>query len=235
MPSLTNMAITSTTPVSTRAAMLRRAADAMEQRTPQLCALLVKEAGGLVSDFAGQPGSVWNGQIVAGNEALQGSLRSISLQLSERWTPPAASGCASRWTPRPTARRGSRTAERHRLAILIGKGEVRRDGTEWHQHYELAKPGPLEKVGPTKERGTQITFWADGEIFETTTYSFDTISRRLQEMAFLNKGLTITIRDEREDQEQERDGVAEGVQHLSGRTAASRSTRSGTRRSGRPP
>jgi len=72
-----------------------------------------------------------------------------------------------------------------------------RDGTEWHQHYDLAKPGPLEKVGPTKKRGTQITFWADPDIFETTNYSFDTISRRLQEMAFLNKGLTIVLRDER--------------------------------------
>src|SRR3712207_4182680 len=61
-----------------------------------------------------------------------------------------------------------------------------RDGTEWHQHYAEAKPGPLEKIGPTKKRGTQITFWADPGIFETTAYSFDTISRRLQEMAFLN-------------------------------------------------
>ena len=74
---------------------------------------------------------------------------------------------------------------------------VWRDGTEWYQRYDLAKPGPLEEVGPTKKRGTAITFWADGDIFETTTYSFDTISRRLQEMAFLNKGLTIVLRDER--------------------------------------
>jgi len=72
-----------------------------------------------------------------------------------------------------------------------------RDGTEWHQSYDMAKPGPLEEVGPTDKRGTSITFWADGGIFETTTYSFDTINRRLQEMAFLNKGLTIVLRDER--------------------------------------
>ncbi|SFO30871.1 DNA gyrase subunit B [Geodermatophilus obscurus] len=72
-----------------------------------------------------------------------------------------------------------------------------RDGREWTQSYSLAKPGPLQEVGPTTKRGTQITFWADGDIFETTTYSFDTISRRLQEMAFLNKGLTIVLRDER--------------------------------------
>ena len=75
-----------------------------------------------------------------------------------------------------------------------------RDGTEWAQRYDMAKPGALEKIGPTKKRGTQITFWADGDIFETTHYSFDTISRRLQEMAFLNKGLTIVLRDERPGQ-----------------------------------
>jgi DNA gyrase subunit B len=86
-----------------------------------------------------------------------------------------------------------------------------RDGTEWHQRYDLAKPGALEKVGPTKKRGTQITFWADGDIFETTTYSFDTISRRLQEMAFLNKGLTIVLRDERPGQGKVETGMAEEI------------------------
>jgi DNA gyrase subunit B len=71
------------------------------------------------------------------------------------------------------------------------------NGVEWEQSYALAKPGPLEQVGPTKKRGTAITFWADDDIFETTNYSFETINRRLQEMAFLNKGLTIVLRDER--------------------------------------
>ncbi|WP_347058712.1 DNA topoisomerase (ATP-hydrolyzing) subunit B [Blastococcus sp. HT6-30] len=84
-----------------------------------------------------------------------------------------------------------------------------RDGTEWHQNYDMAKPRPLEKVGPTKKRGTQITFWADPTIFETTTYSFDTISRRLQEMAFLNKGLTIVVRDERPGQGKAETGIGE--------------------------
>jgi DNA gyrase subunit B len=86
-----------------------------------------------------------------------------------------------------------------------------RDGTEWHQHYDLAKPGPLEKIGPTKKRGTQITFWADDDIFETTTYSFETISRRLQEMAFLNKGLTIVLRDERPGHSKVETGLAEEI------------------------
>ena len=83
--------------------------------------------------------------------------------------------------------------------------------TEWHQRYDLAKPGPLEKVGPTKKRGTAITFWADGDIFETTHYSFDTINRRLQEMAFLNKGLTIVLRDERRGHSKVETGLAEEI------------------------
>ncbi|MGY1843363.1 DNA topoisomerase (ATP-hydrolyzing) subunit B [Modestobacter sp. SYSU DS0875] len=82
-------------------------------------------------------------------------------------------------------------------------------GKEWHQHYTDAKPGPLEEVGPTDKRGTSITFWADGSIFETTTYSYDTINRRLQEMAFLNKGLTIVLRDERPGHGKAETGVGE--------------------------
>jgi DNA gyrase subunit B len=84
-----------------------------------------------------------------------------------------------------------------------------RDGTEWHQSYAEAKPGQLEKIGPTDKRGTQITFWADPSIFETTHYSFDTISRRLQEMAFLNKGLTIVLRDERPGRGKAETGVGD--------------------------
>ncbi|RBY92635.1 DNA topoisomerase (ATP-hydrolyzing) subunit B [Blastococcus sp. TF02A-30] len=83
------------------------------------------------------------------------------------------------------------------------------DGTEWHQEYTEAKPGPLQKVGPTDKRGTRITFWADGGIFETTNYSFETINRRLQEMAFLNAGLTIILRDERPGQGKAETGLGE--------------------------
>ncbi|TFV43985.1 DNA topoisomerase (ATP-hydrolyzing) subunit B [Blastococcus sp. TF02A_35] len=82
-------------------------------------------------------------------------------------------------------------------------------GKEWHQEYTEAKPGPLEEVGPTDKRGSQITFWADGGIFETTTYSFDTINRRLQEMAFLNAGLTMVLRDERPGHAKAETGVGE--------------------------
>jgi DNA gyrase subunit B len=75
---------------------------------------------------------------------------------------------------------------------------VERDGYTWTQSYKDQKAtAPLARGARTTRRGTSITFWADGTIFETTTYSFETISRRLQEMAFLNKGLTIVLRDER--------------------------------------
>ncbi|MFI7677182.1 DNA topoisomerase (ATP-hydrolyzing) subunit B [Actinophytocola sp. NPDC049390] len=75
--------------------------------------------------------------------------------------------------------------------------EVHRDGKIWRQHYERSEPGPLTEHGDTDGTGTSVSFWADGEIFETTTYNAETIARRLQEMAFLNKGLTIVLRDER--------------------------------------
>jgi DNA gyrase subunit B len=76
--------------------------------------------------------------------------------------------------------------------------EIERDGFQWSQPYKNQKPaGPLAKGAPSKKHGTTVTFWADDTIFETTEYSFETISRRLQEMAFLNKGLTIVLRDER--------------------------------------
>jgi DNA gyrase subunit B len=75
--------------------------------------------------------------------------------------------------------------------------EVRRDGDHWSQRYTHAKPGELVHVGETSATGTTTRFWADAEIFETTEYNLETVSRRLQEMAFLNKGLTITLTDER--------------------------------------
>jgi DNA gyrase subunit B len=77
---------------------------------------------------------------------------------------------------------------------------VRRDGFRWTQDYKLGVPtAPLAKGEATGETGTTVTFWADPDIFETTDYSFETLSRRFQEMAFLNKGLTIALTDERVD------------------------------------
>jgi DNA gyrase subunit B len=78
--------------------------------------------------------------------------------------------------------------------------EVRRDGYVWRQKYELSHPvTPLTRGEPTDETGTTITFWPDPSIFETTEWSFETLSRRLQEMAFLNRDLAINLTDERPD------------------------------------
>ncbi|WP_406105361.1 DNA topoisomerase (ATP-hydrolyzing) subunit B [Streptomyces sp. NBC_01003] len=77
--------------------------------------------------------------------------------------------------------------------------EVKTDGHRWTQDYKLGVPtAPLVQHEATDEHGTSVTFWADPDIFETTEYSFETLSRRFQEMAFLNKGLRIKLTDERE-------------------------------------
>ncbi|MFJ3584514.1 DNA topoisomerase (ATP-hydrolyzing) subunit B [Streptomyces sp. NPDC090127] len=77
--------------------------------------------------------------------------------------------------------------------------EIKTDGHRWTQDYKLGAPtAPLAQHEATDETGTSVTFWSDPDIFETTEYSFETLSRRFQEMAFLNKGLTITLTDERE-------------------------------------
>ncbi|WUX71965.1 DNA topoisomerase (ATP-hydrolyzing) subunit B [Streptomyces sp. NBC_01429] len=77
--------------------------------------------------------------------------------------------------------------------------EVKTDGHRWTQDYKLGVPtAPLKRNEETADSGTTVTFWADPDVFETTDYSFETLSRRFQEMAFLNKGLTLTLTDERE-------------------------------------
>lgn len=76
--------------------------------------------------------------------------------------------------------------------------EIRRDGKIFHQIYERGEvKTPLEVIGRSKHTGTQIRFKADSEIFETVQFSFDLLSQRLRELAFLNKGLSISIEDER--------------------------------------
>lgn len=80
-----------------------------------------------------------------------------------------------------------------RLAI-----EIHTDGHRWTQDYKLGAPtAPLQQHEATDRTGTSVTFWADPDIFETTVYSFETLSRRFKEMAFLNKGLSISLTDER--------------------------------------
>ncbi|HWM36949.1 MAG TPA: ATP-binding protein, partial [Streptomyces sp.] len=76
--------------------------------------------------------------------------------------------------------------------------EIKTDGYRWTQDYKLGAPtAPLQRNEKTDATGTTVTFWADTEIFESTDYSYETLSRRFQEMAFLNKGLTIELTDER--------------------------------------
>ncbi|WP_285029762.1 DNA topoisomerase (ATP-hydrolyzing) subunit B [Mycolicibacterium sp. lyk4-40-TYG-92] len=74
---------------------------------------------------------------------------------------------------------------------------IHRDGHEWFQHYDRSVPGTLDKRKASTRTGTTVRFWSDPEIFETTTYSAETIARRLQEMAFLNKGLVLSLTDRR--------------------------------------
>ncbi|MGE3286412.1 MAG: DNA topoisomerase (ATP-hydrolyzing) subunit B [Pseudonocardia sp.] len=75
--------------------------------------------------------------------------------------------------------------------------EIHVGGSVYRQHYDHARPGQLRKGEPTTRTGTSITFYPDADVFETVEFNIETIQRRLQEMAFLNKGLTIVLRDER--------------------------------------
>ncbi len=75
--------------------------------------------------------------------------------------------------------------------------DICRDGHQWFQAYDRGVPGTLRRGVKTKKTGTTVRFWADPTILETTRYDFDEIAKRLQQTAFLNKGLTLTMVDER--------------------------------------
>ena len=98
--------------------------------------------------------------------------------------------------------------------------EIWRDGKTYEQEYVRGIPvAPLKQTGKTRKRGTKITFQPDSEIFTETSFSFDKLSERLREKAFLNKGIRITIKDEREEPERSHEfyykgGIAEFVKHL---------------------
>jgi DNA gyrase subunit B len=96
--------------------------------------------------------------------------------------------------------------------------EIWRDGQVWEQSYEQGvATSKLKASGKTKKTGTKITFHADPSIFTTINYSFDTLSQRLRELAFLNKGLKITLDDERTNKKTEfrfTGGISEFVKHL---------------------
>ena len=78
--------------------------------------------------------------------------------------------------------------------------EVKRQGFSYTQSYNIGVPeAPLAKQGPTDETGTTITFWPNADIFETVEFDYETLRARFQQMAFLNKGLRITLIDENQE------------------------------------
>ena len=105
--------------------------------------------------------------------------------------------------------------------------EIRSDGKVYCQTYEKGKStSPVEVIGKTKRNGTKVHFRPDPEIFKTVDFSFDTISQRLRELAFLNKGLRIVLEDERTDKKKEyfyKGGIISFVEYLNkGRTLRNR-------------
>lgn len=83
------------------------------------------------------------------------------------------------------------------------KVEVHRDGKHYVQEYEIGKPlYPVKEIGASDYRGTIVTFKPDGTIFNSTIYNYDTLLARIRELAYLNKGINLTITDEREKDEE---------------------------------
>jgi len=103
--------------------------------------------------------------------------------------------------------------------------EIWRDGFVWEQTFSKGEPtSKFKKTGKTQKRGTKVHFVPDAEIFSTTEYNFDTLAQRLRELAFLNKGLLITLKDERSTDPKTGEakqaefkyngGIAEFIKHL---------------------
>ncbi len=97
--------------------------------------------------------------------------------------------------------------------------EIKRDGKVWTQRYERGVPiTPFREVGVSEHTGTKVTFQPDDEVFHSTDFSFDVLSQRLRELAFLNAGVRILIRDERTGKEHDfcfQGGIVSFVEHLS--------------------
>ncbi|MGW3806484.1 DNA topoisomerase (ATP-hydrolyzing) subunit B [Micromonospora sp. NPDC005113] len=102
--------------------------------------------------------------------------------------------------------------------------EIHKSGFVWRQQYNNSKPGPLDKGETTDRSGSTVSFWPDPDVFETVDFDFQTIYRRLQEMAFLNRALRIHLLDERVAEEEDgrqrevtflyEGGIADFVRHL---------------------
>ncbi|TFH41893.1 MAG: hypothetical protein E4G96_04580, partial [Chrysiogenales bacterium] len=97
--------------------------------------------------------------------------------------------------------------------------EVYKDGKRYAQSYKRGLPtGKVKMLGPSKQTGTRVLFHPDQQIFETVDFNFDTLSKRLRELAFLNAGVKITLRDERKKGKEHlfqfKGGIVSFVQHL---------------------
>jgi DNA gyrase subunit B len=96
--------------------------------------------------------------------------------------------------------------------------EIWQDGQVFEQRYERGKSlAPLKVTGKTKKRGTKVTFKPDSQVFETLDFSFDVLAQRLRELAFLNKGLAITLTDERREKQEQfryKGGIVSFVEHI---------------------
>jgi DNA gyrase subunit B len=96
--------------------------------------------------------------------------------------------------------------------------EIWRDGFTWEQSYERGKPLELlKKRGKTERRGTKVTFLPDAKILDGIEFNYDTLAQRLRELSFLNKGLTIRLKDERSNKQAEfhyTGGISEFIKHL---------------------
>jgi len=96
--------------------------------------------------------------------------------------------------------------------------EIWRNSRVYQQSYRRGRPlGPLQETGRTDRRGTKITFRPDSTIFDTLDFHFETLSQRLRELSFLNKGVVITVTDERSDKTHQfkyAGGISEFVKHL---------------------
>jgi DNA gyrase subunit B len=106
------------------------------------------------------------------------------------------------------------------LDLEIWRGEGDKDSTRftWEQSYERGKPlDALKKKGKTERRGTKVTFLPDAKILDSIEFNYDTLAQRLRELSFLNKGLTIRLKDERTNKQADfhyTGGISEFIKHL---------------------
>ena len=98
--------------------------------------------------------------------------------------------------------------------------EIKKEGAIYFQKFEIGKPvTEFKKIGKTKKNGTKITFWPDEDIFEAIEYDYKILAKRLKELAFLNRGITIILKDERTSKKEiffYKGGIVEYIKYLTG-------------------